>query len=84
MEVVIPHLTLPAKVDPVARRVSLMLNFNGVFKTGIRKLLLNKMDNSYDDRVLRDSNALVGAPVDVIVHQRKLQASEKWSAKQIL
>jgi hypothetical protein len=81
MGVIIPYISRPAanrytKIDPVVRAIALMLNFYTVFKKAIRKLLQGRADNSDDDQVLRDDNALVGAPVDVILHLRKLQANK--------
>jgi hypothetical protein len=79
MTIIIPHITRPAanrytKVFPVAKQVCLMLHFNSVFKKSARKLLQGRTDNSDDEDVLHDANALVGALVDAIAHQRQLQA----------
>jgi hypothetical protein len=79
MDVIIPHISRPAanrytKIDPVVRTIALMLHFYNIFQKAMRTLLKGKVDHSDDDQVLRDVDALVGAPVDVIVHQRKLQA----------
>ena len=81
MLVIFPHMTIPAanrytKAFPVICRVGLMLQFHSLFKKAMRKLLLGRADNSDDDAVLNDANALVGAPADPIAHQRKLQASK--------
>ena len=79
MKVIFPHMTLPAanrytKVFPVVCRVGLMLHFYGLPKKAMRRLLEGKADNSDGDAVLQHVDALVGAPADAIVHQRKLKA----------
>jgi len=77
--VICPHMTRPAanrytKVFPVVCRVTLQLHFYTLFKKVMRMLLRGTTDNSDDDRVLHDVNAMLGAPVDAIAHHRKLQA----------
>ena len=53
-----------------------MLQFYGLPKKAMRRLLEGKADNSDDDAVLQHVDALVGAPADAIVHQRKLKAKQ--------
>ena len=79
MTVVLPHISRPAanrytKVFPVVCRGALILNFFTVFKKAIRRQLQNRHDNSDDERVLNNPDAVVGAPADAISHHRKLQA----------
>ena len=80
MAVICPHMTKPAanrftKVAPVVGSVCLKLNFFTVFKKAMRRLLANRSDNSDDEAVLHDVNAVVGAPVDAIRFYRRLQDS---------
>ena len=81
-QVVIRHLQRPAanrytKIDPVVRCITLMLNFSGVFKKSMRRMLQNKTDNSDDDAVLINPNALIGVPADEIAHCRQLQSKQR-------
>ena len=77
-KVICPHLTRPAanrytKIFPVTSRVCLMLFFFSVTKKALRKQLQCR-DQSDDENLLRDGDALVGAPTDEIRYHRKLQA----------
>lgn len=79
MEIIFPKMSEPAanrytKVYPAVLQVTLALNFFNVAKKAILRIVNGISDDSDVDEVLRDPDALVGAPSDAIVHMRKLQA----------
>ena len=80
MKVIFPRMSRPAanrytKIFPVVLRVCLMMHFFAVMKKALQILLRGRRGDSDDDAVLRHDNAVIGAPDDVIAHQRKLQAT---------
>ena len=84
MQVVFPRLELPAanrytKIFPVVSSITLMLHFYKVMEKVLKLKLKGLGEISDDDPVLQAPNALVGAPDDAMLHQRKVQ--EKQRAK---
>ena len=82
MEVLFPKLGEIAanrytKILPAVLRVCLMMNFYTLLKKALATLLKGLKIDSDDDAVLQDSDAVVGAPVDIMVHQRKLAAKQQ-------
>ena len=80
MKVIFPRMSRPAanrytKIFPVVLRICLMMHFYAVMHKALQILLRGRRGDSDDDAVLRHDNAVIGAPDDVIAHQRKLQAT---------
>ena len=77
--VVCPHLSRPAanrytRVFPVVARICFMMLFYSVVKKALRRQLQGTLDDSGDEAVLHNVDAIVGAPPDEISYHRKLQA----------
>ena len=80
MKVLLRRISEPAanrytKMFPVILSTCLMLHFYTFVKKALLRPLKGLKDDSDDDSILQDPNAVVGAPADVFVHQRKLQKS---------
>ena len=83
MKIILPRLTVPAanrytKIFPVATSICLMLHFFKILKKALGRLLQGVVFHSDDDQILQDADAVVGAPTNAIVHQRKLQEKANY------
>ena len=82
MKIILPRLTVPAanrytKIFPVVTSICLMLHFFKILKKALGRLLQGVVFHSDDDQILQDADAVVGAPTNAIVHQRKLQEKQR-------
>ena len=89
MQVIFPRLSEPAanrytKIFPVVVRIALMLNFYRVLRLALQTLVKGLRVDSDDEAVLHDEAAMVGAPHDTMVHQRKLQAKQQAKLMQLV
>ena len=89
MKVIFPRLGEPAanrytKIFPVVIRITLILNFYRVLRLALKTLVKGLTVESEDEAVLHDEAAVVGAPQEPMVHQRKLQAKQQTKLMQLV
>ena len=89
MKIIFPRLGEIAanrytKIIPSVSVVTLMVHFYSLLKKSLSILLKGFKNDADDDYILLDSNALVGAPEDIIVHQRKLAAKQQEKISRLI